>query len=299
VKFATTDNFGANCGLVTGQAAANCDFNTAGVMLKFAAGETSKTITLSIVNDGYVEGNETFTIALSHPMGLTLGTPASTTITIIDDDLTGSNPFESNPFFVRQQYLDFLFREPDTVGSNDWLNVLTNCQPNQGGLGSHPACDRVHVTSGFFRSTEFGERGYWIYRFYHAALGRRPNFAEFVPDMRQLSGLLTPAEQEAERAAFVAEFMQRAEFTEIYAGLTSAANAEQFIARLEEKAGVTLPATVPPTQPWQPPQFGRQELINKMSSGEFTAAQTLQAFVEQKNGAVVRRRMLEKHVPKR
>ena len=282
VDFQTNDNFGGNCSQANGTASAKCDFLTSGARLRFGVGEIAKTILISVVDDGYVEGNETFTLTLSNASGMTLGTPTSTTITIHDNDSSATNPFNTNSFFVRQQYLDFLFREPDLAGFNDWMNVLTNCQPNQGGLGSDPACDRVHVSSGFFRSTEFGERGYWAYRFYNGPLGRRPNFAEFVPDMRRLSGNLTPAEQEAARAVFVADFMQRSEFTAIYAGLTNAANAAQFIAKLEEKSGVTLPATVPPTQPGQPPQFGRAELINKMASGEFTAAQTLRAFIEQK-----------------
>jgi hypothetical protein len=281
VNYATTDNFGANCSQVTGQASAKCDFNTAGGTLRFAAGETSKNIQLSIVNDGYVEGNENFTLTLSNPVGMGLGPTSTATITIVDNDATPTNPFDNNPFFVRQQYLDFLFREPDAGGFNDWLNVLNNCQPNQGGLGSDPNCDRVHVSSGFFRSTEFGERGYFAYRFYHASLARRPQFAEFVPDMRRLSGFLTPAEQEAAIAAFIADFMQKPEFLSIYAGLTDAAHAAQFIAKLEEKAQVTLPASTT-TLPGQPPQYGRQELINKMASGEFTAAQTLRAFIEQK-----------------
>ena len=212
---------------------------------------------------------------------MTLGPQTTTIITITDNDATATNPFNDNAFFVRQQYLDFLFREPDTAGFNDWLNVLNTCGPNQGGLGSPIGCDRVHVSSGFFRSTEFGERGYWAYRFYHGPLGRRPHFDEFVPDMRRLSGTQTLAQQEAARAAFIADFMQRSEFTAIYAGLTNAANAAQFIAKLEEKSGVTLPASNT-TLPGQPPQFGRQELINKMASGEFTAAQTLRAFIEQK-----------------
>jgi hypothetical protein len=281
VNFATTDNFAVQCNQNNGQASARCDFNTKGGTLQFAAGETSKNIPLSIVNDGFVEGNETFTLTLSNPTGMTLGAPATATITIVDNDATPTNPFNDNPFFVRQQYLDFLFREPDAGGFADWMNVLTNCPPNQGGLGSDPACDRVHVSSGFFRSTEFGERGYWAYRFYHGTLGRRPNFGEFVPDMRRLSGNLTPAEEEAARAAFVADFMQKAEFTAIYAGLTDAAHAAQFIAKLEQTAGVTLPATNT-TLPGQPPQFGRQELIDKMATGQFTAAQTLRAFIEQK-----------------
>jgi subtilisin family serine protease len=281
VNFATTDNFGANCSQANGQAAANCDYNTAGATLQFAANEASKAITVSIVNDGYVEGNETFTLTLSNPTGMSLGSPATTTITITDNDANPTNPFDNNSFFVRQQYLDFLFREPDAGGFNGWLNMLNNCQPNQGGLGSDPNCDRVLVSSGFFRSTEFGERGYWSYRYYHAALARRPQFAEFIPDMRRLGGFLTAEQQEAARDAFVADFMQKPEFVGIYAGLTDAAHAAQFIAKLEEKAEVTLPATTT-TLPGQPPQYGRQELINKMANGEFTAAQTLRAFIEQK-----------------
>lgn len=189
--------------------------------------------------------------------------------------------FEDNDYFVFQQYVDFLGRMPDTGGFNDWLGVLNNCGPQQGKLGAPIGCDRVHVSSGFFRSTEFGERGYWVYRFYQGPLGVRPTLAQFKPDFRRLNGNQTPAELEAARAAFIADFMARPAFTAIYNGLTNAANAAQFIAKLEEKTGVTLPASNT-TQPGQPPQFGRQELINKMASGEFTAAQTMRAFIEQK-----------------
>jgi hypothetical protein len=282
VNHATTDNYTACDQVNTGNASAKCDYATAGGVLRFGAGETSKTIVVSIINDGYVERNETLTLSLSNAKGTSLGSPATTTITIIDNDTTSSNPFDSNTFIVRQQYLDFLLREPDTAGFNDWLNVLTNCNPGQGGLGSPKECDRVHVSSGFFRSTEFGERGYLSYRYYHAALGRRPQFAEFVPDLQRLSGSLTTAEEEDARNAFAADFMARDEFTAIYGGLTTAANAAQFIAKLEETAQITLPETVPPTQPGQPAQFGRSEIIRKLQSGEFTTAQSLRAFVEQK-----------------
>jgi subtilisin family serine protease len=281
VSYATVDTFG-ECNVVNGIASAKCDYSTSGNTVQFDPGDTSKTIKVSIINDGYIEGNETFTLNLFFASGATIASPSTMTVTIVDNDLQPSNPFNDNAFFVRQQYLDFLLREPDTGGFNDWLNVLEQCGPNHGGLGSDPACDRVHVSSGFFRSTEFGERGYWAYRYYHAALGRRPQFAEFVPDLRQLSGFLTPAQEEASRNVFVTSFMQRPEFAAIYANLTNPANAANFIAKLEEKAQVTLPATVPPTQPGQPPQYGRQELIDKMATGQFTAGQTLRAFIEQK-----------------
>jgi hypothetical protein len=189
--------------------------------------------------------------------------------------------FEDNDYFVFQQYVDFLRRMPDTGGFNDWNNVLNTCT-NQGHLGADPACDRIHVSSGFFRSTEFGERGYWLYRYYHGTLGTRPLYAQFKADLRGLSGDQTPSQLEANRAAFISAFMAKPEFTAIYSGLLTPANASQFIAKLEEKAQATLPATVPPTQPGQPPQYGRDELIQKMASGQFTAAQTLRAFIEQK-----------------
>jgi len=282
VDYATNDNFNGDCSAVTGIALAKCDYTTSGGTLRFAAGEAAKIITISIVDDGYVEGTETFSLSLSNATGMSLG-QATTTITINDNDSTPSNPFDNdNAFFVRQQYLDFLLREPDAAGFNSWMNVLNNCQPNQGKLGSDPSCDRVHVSSGFFRSTEFGERGYWSYRYYHAALGRRPQFAEFVLDLRRLSGFQSPAEEEADRVAFVNDFMQRPEFTAIYGGLTDAAHAAQFIAKLEQTAQVTLPDTVPPTDPGQPQQYGRNDLIQKMATGQFTAAQTLRAFIEQK-----------------
>jgi hypothetical protein len=142
--------------------------------------------------------------------------------------------FEDNDYFVFQQYVDFLLRMPDTGGFNDWNNVLNTCT-NQGFLGADPACDRIHVSSGFFRSTEFGERGYWVYRYTHAALGVRPLYADFRPDLRRLSGNQTPDQLEANRAAFIADFMNRPAFQAIYTGLTSAANASQFIAKLEQR----------------------------------------------------------------
>ena len=285
VDVATNDFMAASCNTVAGTASAKCDYATAGGRLRFGAGQTSRTVVLSIVDDVFVEGNETLTMALSNPTaGSALGTTSTTTITIQDNDSNpnAANPFPQNPFFVRMQYLDFLLREPDTSGFNDWLNVLNTCQPNQGFLGSSPACDRVHVSSGFFRSTEFGERGYWVYRFFEGSLGRRPTFEEFTPEMRRLSGLKPAADLDQDEADFINEFMARAEFTAKYAGLTNAAQAAQFVAALEQTAGVTLPATVPPTQPGQPPQYGRQELINLMSAGTLTPAQTLRAFIEQK-----------------
>ena len=189
--------------------------------------------------------------------------------------------FEDNDYFVFQQYVDFLGRMPDQAGYDDWLRVLNTCT-NQGKLGADPGCDRTHVSSGFFRSPEFGDRGYWVYRFYEASLGRLPKYAEWKPELLKMSGFqLTTADVESKKLAFVNSFMQLPEFTNNFTGLTDSTHAAQFIAKLEQIGRVTLPATAT-TDPGQPPQYGRQQLITLMASGQFTAAQTLRAFIEQK-----------------
>jgi len=61
------------------------DFVLAPGVLVFEQGETTKTIVVPILSDALLEGPETFTVSLSTPTGgATLGTPASTTITILD-----------------------------------------------------------------------------------------------------------------------------------------------------------------------------------------------------------------------
>lgn len=77
-------------------------------------------------------------------------------------------------------------------------------------------CDRIEISSGFFRSAEFQERGYLTYRFYSVAFGRKQDYAEFMPDLAKVSGFLTDAEKEANKVAFVQEFMSGAEFKTRY-----------------------------------------------------------------------------------
>ena len=70
----------------SGTATAGSDFTTKSGVLSFAAGETNKTVILTILNDTIVDTNETFTVVLSSPTGeATLGT-ATTTLTIVDND---------------------------------------------------------------------------------------------------------------------------------------------------------------------------------------------------------------------
>jgi ribosomal protein L35AE/L33A len=68
-----------------GTAIAPGDYATAGGTLSFAAGETSKTVTVAIKGDTLDEPNETFSINLSNPSNASIGDSAGTG-TITDND---------------------------------------------------------------------------------------------------------------------------------------------------------------------------------------------------------------------
>jgi len=70
-----------------GSATAGSDYTTVDQTVSFAAGETSKTVTVPIIDDSVVESSETVLLSLSSPSsGATLGSPSSATLTIVDND---------------------------------------------------------------------------------------------------------------------------------------------------------------------------------------------------------------------
>src|SRR5439155_22546738 len=116
VNFVTNDGAGlTNCDVINHIASPRCDYiNTLGTMT-FAAGETSKSFSVAIIDDSYAEGAETFTISLNNPSGAGWGTQTTATVTIIDNDLvTGPNRIDQAGFFVTEHYYDFLNRFPDS-----------------------------------------------------------------------------------------------------------------------------------------------------------------------------------------
>lgn len=73
---------------LTGTATNGADYTVSPASpLSFAAGETSKTVTVTLINDPNNEtNNETLNLNLNNPGNATLGTPATHTLTIQDDD---------------------------------------------------------------------------------------------------------------------------------------------------------------------------------------------------------------------
>jgi glucose/arabinose dehydrogenase len=92
----TTSDGKATSGAVTvhyatanGSATAGSDYTAASGTVSFAAGSASgatRAVTVPILNDSGAESGETFTVSLSSPSGAVLGTPATETLSIVDND---------------------------------------------------------------------------------------------------------------------------------------------------------------------------------------------------------------------
>jgi hypothetical protein len=82
---------GAVSGMVStsnGTALAGTDYITTTMTVSFADGDSAtKTVSIPILDDVLVEGNETVSLTLSSPIGgATLGSPSSAVLTIVDND---------------------------------------------------------------------------------------------------------------------------------------------------------------------------------------------------------------------
>jgi uncharacterized protein (TIGR03118 family) len=176
---ASTVNFNTFDESAPGHASQKSDYEIALGKLTFAAGETSKTVRILIVDDNFDErdpmnnpsGDEVIDLALSNPTGAGtgLGTPNHAELRITDNDVVAptTNPIDDPGFFVRQHYLDFLNREPDAAGLAFWINEITSC----GGDANCISMKRTNVSAAFFLSIEFQKTGYLAYLTHRAAFG--------------------------------------------------------------------------------------------------------------------------------
>jgi hypothetical protein len=287
VNYATSDTAGAsNCNVVNHVASSRCDYITTVGTLHFAPGETSKSISIPVIDDSYAEGGEGLTLTLSNPTGIgfRIGGATFKSVSIIDNDtVNGTNPIDASSFFVRQHYIDFLNREPDTSGLNFWIGEIENCTPK-------PQCTeikRINVSAAFFLSIEFQETGYLVERIYKASYGDGSGLStlggahqltvpiirlnEFLPDTQEIGqGVVVnqgnwQQQLEDNKKAFTAEFVRRSRFTTAFPVSMTAA---QFVDKLNANAGNPLSTAE------------RDQLVTDLSTSAKTRAQVLRAVAE-------------------
>ena len=229
----------------------SCDYQirsgpiTAGLpggTLSFAPGETSKTIQFS---DSY---GYSFKISLFNNAGNATFVGGVKDATIIFAG-QNNNPIDNSAFFVRQQYRDFLGREPDSWGWNFWTSNIDSCGSSD---PTRPACitKRTDTSAAFFLSIEFQQTGYLVYRTYKTAYDTLPS----APVPIQLSDFLTDTQKvgqgiivgqagweqalETNKQKFFTNFVQRSRFTLAYPTWMTPV---QFVDTLFANAGV-IPA---------------------------------------------------------
>ena len=156
-----------------------------------------------------------------------MGSPSFAHINILDNDSSASatNPIDGAQFFVRQQYLDFLNREPDTSGFNFWTSQLTSC----GSDANCTAAKRVGVSAAFFLSIEFQNTGMLAYLSNKAAFGPSALgspapvlYGQFERDVQQLQQNIIfgqpgfDAQLETNKQAYFNDFVTRPNFVDKY-----------------------------------------------------------------------------------
>ncbi len=188
--------------------------------------------------------------SLSNLAGTTSETQAAGNLTLANGSITiRANPLSDNGAFARQQYLDFLNREPDQAGLDFWASQI-----NSGALS------RAQVVFEFFRSPEFQGNGAYIARLYTGILFRRAEYDGFLFWLGQLNSGAQTREQ------IINNFIVSPEFQARFGGtLTN----REFVRRLYLNILFR-----------EPDQAGSDFWTSRLDSGVMTRAQVTRQFVE-------------------
>jgi serine protease AprX len=213
------------------------------------------TVTPARLNYQFSPANRSFSLSANMTDAAFNATP---------DAIPGGNVIDSADYFVRQHYLDFLGREPDESGFSFWSDQILSC-------GADTACVErrtINVSAAYFLSIEFQQTGGLVDGLYRASYGRRPMFAEFMPDAAVVAHDVVvgradwPQTLEANKQAFVAGWVERPEFHAAFDGLGNAAFVDTLIAHTPGFNGA------------------RDELVNGLNGATMTRAAVLRQIVE-------------------
>src|SRR5688572_12804014 len=245
------------------------DYIRATGLLTFSPGEASRSFSVFVVDDSYMEGSETLNLVLTEAsVGAALGGQHTAVLSIVDNDFSNptTNPLQDPQFFVRQHYLDFLNRQPDAAGFNFWVNELLSC-------GSTAQClelKRINVSAAYYLSREFQETGLLSCLSNKATFGALPLYEQFERDRQALQKNLaigTPgaeAQLEANKQAFFSEVVARPEFITRYGGLSNL----QYVQALLSNTGLNFSTAE------------RDTLVNGLNNGTETRATVLRKVAE-------------------
>jgi hypothetical protein len=182
-------------------------------------------VTPSFANYSFSPANRSFSL---------VGNKTDAIFTASANAVASTNAIDTNEFFVRQQYLDFLGREPDQGGFDFWTGKLNQCNGDS-------VCQRqrrIDVSVAFFQSQEFHDTGAYVYRLYAGALGRQLTYGEFTADQPQVIG---GTDLDANKTAFTNQFVTRAEFAQRYQANTTAASfVDALLQTARDTTGVDL-----------------------------------------------------------
>jgi hypothetical protein len=179
------------------------------------------------------------------------------------------NPLDTPEYFVRQNYIDFLGREPDESGFNFWSDQILEC-------GADTTCvdrRRENGSAAFFLSIEFRETGGLVDGLYRAGYGVSPQYSAFMPDARTVGlGVRVgdddwQAKLEANKAAFVNAFANRPAFHQVYDSMDNSL----FVDTLIQHTGVSFTAAE------------RDALVTGLGTGTMTRGEALRSIAENQN----------------
>jgi len=213
------------------------------------------TVTPTLVNYHFSPDSESFSL---------IADKTDAVFTATRDAVTSGNAIDTPDFFVRQHYLDFLGREPDQSGFNFWSDQISSC-------GADTGCRErrtINVSAAYFLSIEFQETGGLVDGLYRASYNRRPLYNEFMPDTAVVAqGVVVgqanwPQILEANKQAFVAAWVNRADFRAAYDGLANAAFVDSLISNTAGFNG------------------DRSALVNGLQNGSLSRAAVLRQIVE-------------------
>ncbi len=175
------------------------------------------------------------------------------------------NPIDTPEYFVRQHYLDFLNRDPDESGFNFWSDQVLTCGGDSGCIERRT----INVSAAYFLSIEFQQIGGSVDSLYRASYGRRPLFAEFMPDAQTVGqGVIVGSASwvqrlAANKQAFIAAWVVRPDFRVAYDGLSNS----QYVDALISHTGVDFS----PSE--------REALVGSLANGA-TRAEVLGSIVD-------------------